>query len=247
MNLKNKNIIITGSTRGIGKELAISCLKNEANVIIHGTNEERVNTLVTELKQQYKSKIYGFACDISNNEECLNFLKNSIESLEKIDILINNAGITADNLLLRMKEDQWTNVINTNLNSVFFLTKGISRHFLKNKTGKIINISSVVGVMGNAGQSNYAASKAGIIGFTKSVAKELGPKGITCNAVAPGFISTDMIKSLPDDYINNIIDSIPIKRLGTTDDVSNIVMFLASDNANYITGQTISVDGGMNM
>ena len=247
MNLKDKNIIVTGSTRGIGKDIAIKCLENNANVIIHGTRQEKVDEVVTELKSKYSSKIFGFSCDISNFDSCSKFIENSINALGKVDVLVNNAGITKDNLILRMKEEDWTNVINTNLNSVFYLTKSISRHFLKNKSGKIINISSVVGVMGNPGQSNYAASKAGMIGFTKSIAKEFGSKGITCNAIAPGFIETDMIKSLPDDYINNIIKSIPINRLGNTDDVSNSVLFLASDMANYITGQTISVDGGMYM
>jgi len=247
MNLKNKNIIVTGSTRGIGKAIASLLLKEEANVIIHGTNNEKVQSIVQELSANTKSKVHGIACNIASMDECKSLIEESISIFGKIDILVNNAGITQDNLLLRMKESQWNDVINVNLNSVFYMTKSIARHFLKNKQGKIINITSVVGLMGNAGQSNYAASKAGIIGFTKSIAKELGPKGIICNAIAPGFIQTDMINTLPEEYINNIIDSIPTKKLGSTEDVSNLVMFLASDKANYITGQTISVDGGMNM
>lgn len=247
MNLHNKNILITGSTRGIGLALAQDCLKHEANIVIHGTNQEKVDELVHELKQNYNGTIYGMAADISDPEECKKLINFSIEKLTKIDVLINNAGITKDNLILRMTPQDWQDVINVNLNSAFYTIKAITKHFLKNKAGNIINLSSVVGKMGNAGQANYAASKAGIIGLTKSVAKELGAKGITCNAIAPGFIETDMIKALPEEYINNIISNIPAKRLGNTNDVSKLVIFLASGDAPYITGQAISVDGGMDM
>ena len=247
MKLKDKTILITGSTRGIGKAIAENCIQEGATVIICGTREEKVKEIVEEFNSKYKKPQIGLACNISTFENCENLIKEALTKTEKIDVLINNAGITKDNLILRMKPDDWDNVINTNLNSAFYLTKSITRHMLKNKGGKIINISSVVGIMGNPGQSNYAASKAGLIGFTKSIAKELGAKGIICNAIAPGFIETDMIKALPEEYLNNIIQSVPIKRLGKTEDVSNLTVFLASDDSNYITGQTISVDGGMNM
>ena len=247
MKLKNKNILITGSTRGIGKAIAIACLEECANVILHGTSQDRIDSLVDELRQNFKTTIVGYKANISDSTECQNLVKKGIENLGKIDILINNAGITKDNLVLRMTFEDWQNVINTNLNSAFYMIKSCSRHFIKNKSGNIINVSSVVGIMGNAGQANYAASKAGIHGLTKSIAKEFGQKNIRCNAIAPGFIQTDMIKSLPDEYINNIISKIPVKRLGETTDVSKLVLFLASDESNYITGQVISVDGGMNM
>ncbi len=246
MSVKNKTVLITGSTRGIGYAIAEKLAAQGANLILSGTRQEKVDEVVNKLKQSYSTSISGFACNISDYSDCEKLIKEAT-NLGPVDILINNAGITKDNLLLRMKKEDWCDVIDTNLNSIFFLTKLITRHMLKNKKGKIINISSVVGLIGNPGQSNYAASKAGIIGFTKSVAKELGSKGITCNAIAPGFIETDMINTLPDEYLNNIIQSIPIKRLGKTDDVSNLVLFLSSDDSNYITGQVISVDGGMNM
>ena len=170
-----------------------------------------------------------------------------MEKYKKIDCLVNNAGITADNLLLRMSEADWNNVIQTNLNSVFFMTKAVSRSMIKNKSGKIINITSVVGIKGNPGQANYAAAKAGIIGFTKTIAKELGSRGITCNAIAPGYIKTELIDSVQKDYIDNIIANIPLQRLGFKEEIANIVSFLISDKSNYITGQVLSVDGGMNI
>ena len=247
MRLKNKNIIITGSTRGIGLAIAHECAKEGANIVIHGTNPEKVKEIVSLLNDTYSTTIVGFACDITSYEACQNLVKDSLNALKSIDSLINNAGITRDNLLLRMSEDEWNDVIETNLTSIFSMTKAISKPFLKQKSGKIINMSSVVGIMGNAGQSNYAASKGGIIAFTKSIAKEFGAKGIQCNAIAPGFIQTEMIDTLPEDYLNTIIKSIPARKLGSTDDVSKLVLFLASDESRYITGQTISVDGGMNI
>tara|TARA_B100000427_G_scaffold273666_1_gene241472 strand:- start:8723 stop:9466 length:744 start_codon:yes stop_codon:yes gene_type:complete len=247
MRLKNKNILITGSTRGIGLAIAHECAKEGANLIIHGTKPEKVTEIINLLSEKYNTKINGFAYDIKNFENCQNLVKESLESLGSLDVLINNAGITRDNLLLRMSEEEWNDVIQTNLTSIFSMTKAISKPFLKQKSGKIINMSSVVGVIGNAGQANYAAAKGGINTFTKSIAKEFGAKGIQCNAIAPGFIKTDMIETLPEEYLNTIIKSIPARKLGSTDDVSKLVLFLASNESDYITGQIISVDGGMNI
>ncbi|MAQ64986.1 3-oxoacyl-[acyl-carrier-protein] reductase [bacterium] len=247
MRLKNKNILITGSTRGIGLSIAHECAKEGANLVIHGTKPEKVNEIVDQLKKIYPTKIVGFAYNIKEFENCQNLVKQSLESLNSLDVLINNAGITKDNLLLRMSEEEWSDVIQTNLTSVFSMTKAISKSFLKQKSGKIINMSSVVGIIGNAGQANYAAAKGGINTFTKTIAKEFGAKGIQCNAIAPGFIKTEMIDTLPEEYLNTIIKSIPAKKLGSTDDVSKLVLFLASNESDYITGQIISVDGGMNI
>ncbi len=247
MRLKNKNILITGSTRGIGLAIAHECAKEGANLVIHGTKPEKVNEIVKQLKETYPTKIVGFAYNIKEFENCQNLVKQSLESLNSLDVLINNAGITKDNLLLRMSEEEWSDVIQTNLTSVFSMTKAISKSFLKQKSGKIINMSSVVGIIGNAGQANYAAAKGGINTFTKTIAKEFGAKGIQCNAIAPGFIKTEMIDTLPEEYLNTIIKSIPAKKLGSTDDVSKLVLFLASNESDYITGQVISVDGGMNI
>ncbi|MBA95036.1 MAG: 3-oxoacyl-[acyl-carrier-protein] reductase [Rickettsiales bacterium] len=247
MRLKNKNILITGSTRGIGLSIAHECAKEGANLVIHGTKPEKVNEIVDQLKETYQTKIVGFAYNIKEFENCQNLVKQSLESLDSLDVLINNAGITKDNLLLRMSEEEWSDVIQTNLTSVFSMTKAISKSFLKQKSGKIINMSSVVGIMGNAGQANYAAAKGGINTFTKTIAKEFGAKGIQCNAIAPGFIKTEMIDTLPEEYLNTIIKSIPARKLGSTDDVSKLVLFLASNESDYITGQIISVDGGMNI
>ena len=247
MNLKNKVIIITGSTRGIGFGIAEEAIQAGANVVISGRSQERIDQVIENLELEDPNQVLGIECEITNIESCQQLIKKTLDKFEKIDILVNNAGITKDNLLLRMKESEWDDVIQTNLNSIFYLTKSVCRPMIKKKSGKIINISSIVGLTGNSGQANYAATKAGIIGFTKSIAKELGSKGITCNAIAPGFIDTDMIDSLPEEYINNIISNIPLKRLGNTQDISKLVLFLASDLSNYITGQIFSVDGGMNM
>tara|TARA_A100001015_G_C15019730_1_gene727340 strand:+ start:564 stop:1307 length:744 start_codon:yes stop_codon:yes gene_type:complete len=247
MLLKEKVILITGSTRGIGLAIAKKAAREGAHIIVSGRNQENSEKVASELAEEFNINALGVACNVSDVESCQNLVSKAIEKFSKIDILVNNAGITKDNLLLRMKDNEWEDVINTNLNSIFYMTKAVSRPMIKNKKGKVINISSIVGITGNSGQTNYAATKAGMIGFTKSVAKELGGKGITCNAIAPGFIETDMIETLPKEYISNIISKIPLKRLGNTEDVSDLVIFLASDKSNYITGQILSVDGGMNM
>jgi len=246
IKLNNKIVIVTGSTRGIGKAIAESCAAAGAKLIISGRKQDQANAIAKEIATTYNTETLGVACDVSNAKSCQDLVKACLDQFGTIDILINNAGITKDNILLRMKDQEWEDVVQTNLNSVFYMTKAVSRTMLKKKYGKIINISSVVGITGNPGQANYAAAKAGINGFTKSVAKELGAKNIFCNAIAPGFIDTDMIDSLPTEYIDNIISNIPLKKLGTTADVSNLTLFLASDLSNYITGQVISVDGGMN-
>jgi 3-oxoacyl-[acyl-carrier protein] reductase len=247
IDLTNKNAIITGSTRGIGRNIAEKLASSGANVVITGTRQEKCDEVAREIQEKYKVKTLAIQTDVSNLESIQTLISKTIEELGSIQILVNNAGITKDNLLLRMKPEDFDSVIQTNLNSVFYSTKTCLRPMLKQRYGRIINVTSIVGIMGNAGQGNYAASKAGVIGFTKSIAKEVGAKGITINAVAPGFIETDMIKSLPEEYINNIISSIPLKRLGTPDDVSNLVAFLASDLASYITGQAITVGGGILM
>lgn len=247
MSLKNNVILVTGSTRGIGLAIAEKAASEGASLIISGRNQDTATDIAEKIEKKYNVTAIGIACNINEFESCQNLINKSLETFNKIDVVVNNAGITKDNLILRMKENDWHDVINTNLNSIFYMTKLISKSMIKNKKGKIINISSIVGITGNAGQTNYAATKAGIIGFTKSIAKELGGKGITCNAIAPGFIETDMIETLPKEYISNIISNIPLRRLGKTEDVSDLVVFLASDKANYITGQVLSVDGGMNM
>lgn len=247
MNLKDKVVIVTGSRRGIGYHIAKAFAAEKAHVVICSTTQEGSETVAKELAETYQIQTLGLKTDVGNFKEVQNLVEKTQEKFGKIDILINNAGVTRDNLLLRMDEEQWDTVIQTNLNSVFYATKAVIRQMLKQKYGRIINISSVVGVMGNAGQSNYAAAKAGIIGFTKSIAKEYGAKGITCNAVAPGFIRSDMTASLPKEYLDNIIAMLPQKRLGKPEDVASVVLFLASDGADYITGQVINVDGGMVM
>ena len=245
--LENKVILVTGGTRGIGLEIAETCAKEGAVVIICGRNLETTQKTALDISKKYNTDVFGLNCDVSSASDCTNLIKIILEKYKKIDCLVNNAGITADNLLLRMSEADWNNVIQTNLNSVFFMTKAVSRSMIKNKSGKIINITSVVGIKGNPGQANYAAAKAGIIGFTKTIAKELGSRGITCNAIAPGYIKTELIDSVQKDYIDNIIANIPLQRLGFKEEIANIVSFLISDKSNYITGQVLSVDGGMNI
>tara|TARA_B100001113_G_C21093364_1_gene615398 strand:- start:861 stop:1610 length:750 start_codon:yes stop_codon:yes gene_type:complete len=247
INLKNKTAIVTGSTRGIGLAIATELANSGANVIISGRSQEQCNKAAENISKNASGQIIGIAADISQSDSAKQLIETSIKQFNNIDILVNNAGITKDNLILRLSEDDFNSVITTNLNSVFYTTKAVIRTMLKQKKGKIINISSVVGLIGNPGQSNYAASKSGIFGLTKSIAKEVGKKGITCNAIAPGFINTDMIDTLPKEHINNIIKSVPLNRLGNVKDIANIVLFLASDLSNYITGEIITVDGGIQL
>jgi len=246
--LNGKSALITGATRGIGKGIAETFAKNGCNIAFtFASSVEKAKAFEAELTEKYGVKAKGYqsnAADFTQSEE---LAKNVIADFDRIDILINNAGITRDGLMLRMSEEQWDEVINTNLKSAFNLTKSFLRHFMGNKAGSIINMTSVVGVTGNAGQANYAASKAGMIGFTKSIAKELGSRNIRCNAVAPGFIETEMTEALDAEVRKGWTDTIPLKRGGSPEDVANTCLFLASDLSAYITGQTLSVCGGMLM
>lgn len=245
--LKNKNTVVTGATRGIGREIAFTLAENGANVAInYRTLNEDVERLIEELKS-YGTNIVAVKCDISDEEEVKNFIAESKKQLGSIDILINNAGITKDGLLMRMKEKDFSDVLDVNLKGTFITTREAASIMMKQRHGKIINISSVVGVIGNAGQCNYAASKAGVIGFSKSVARELASRNITVNVVAPGFINTDMTGVLPEKVKESMLQGIPLKRIGEPKDIANAVLFLASDLSNYITGQVINVDGGMVM
>lgn len=243
--LEGKTAIITGATRGIGRGIALTFAKQGANVAFtYSSSEEAALSLENELTalgvkaKSYKSNAADF-------NEAQNLVDQVLELFGNVDILINNAGITKDNLLMRMSEEDFDNVMDVNLKSVFNMTKAIQKTMLKNRNGVIINMSSVVGVKGNAGQTNYAASKAGVIGFSKSVALELGSRNIRCNVVAPGFIETEMTAKLGEDVVKGWTDAIPLKRGGTPEDIANACVFLSSDLATYITGQVINVDGGM--
>jgi 3-oxoacyl-[acyl-carrier protein] reductase len=243
--LQNKVALITGATRGIGKGIALSFAKNGANIAFTYLNsEEKATALENELKA-FGIKAKGYKSDAANFKAADELVTAVVEEFGTIDVLVNNAGVTRDTLLMRMSEQQWDEVMNANLKSVFNLTKAVQRPMLKAKKGSIINMSSVVGVKGNAGQSNYAASKAGIIGFTKSIALELGSRNIRSNAIAPGFIETEMTGALDEKVVQQWRDSIPLKRGGTAEDVANLTLFLASDMSTYITGQCINVCGGM--
>lgn len=246
--LENKVALITGATRGIGKGIAERFAAEGAHVVFSfASSEEKARQLERELQDTYDVKAKGFrsnAAVFTESEELVNAV---IAEFGQLDILVNNAGITRDTLLMRMTEEQWDEVINTNLKSAFNLTKAALKPFLKQRSGSIINMTSVVGVMGNAGQANYAASKAGMIGFTKSVAKELGSRNIRCNSVAPGFIETEMTAELDEATLKGWREAIPLKRGGTPLDVANLCVFLGSDLSTYITGQTLHVDGGMVM
>lgn len=243
--LQNQVALITGATRGIGRGIALAFAKNGANVAFtYVSSEEKALALEKEL-QSFGIKAKGYKSDAGDFKAADDLITHVVAEFGTIDVLVNNAGITRDTLLMRMSEQQWDEVINANLKSVFNLTKAVQKPMLKARKGSIINMSSVVGVKGNAGQSNYAASKAGIIGFTKSIALELGSRNIRCNAIAPGFIETEMTGALDEKVIQQWRDSIPLKRGGSADDVANLTLFLASDMSAYITGQCINVCGGM--
>ena len=243
----DKCALITGATRGIGKQIAITLAKQGYNIALNyrKENEELENT--KKEIEKIGVQVLAVKGDVANFENCENMINEIIRQYTRIDVLVNNAGVTKDTLLMRMKKEDFEDVININLVGTFNVTKNVIPYMMKQKNGRIINISSVVGISGNAGQTNYSASKAGIIGFTKSLAKEIASRNILVNAVAPGFIETNMTDVLKDDVKQEIAKNIPLKRMGTTQDVANVVKFLASDDSSYITGQVINVDGGMLM
>lgn len=247
MSLTGKNALVTGASRGIGRAIAVELAKNGANIAIsYVNNKDKAEEVVNEIKR-YGVKAIAVKADVSKEEEVLNMVKIVKESIGSIDILVNNAGINRDNLLMRMSTEDWDKVIDTNLKGTYLCSKALIRDMIKKKSGKIINIASVAGVAGNFGQTNYSASKAGVIGFTKSLAKEVASRGINVNAIAPGLIETDMTLALKEDIRDSLVKNIPMGRLGTVQDIANIVIFLASEKSNYITGQVINVDGGMIM
>jgi 3-oxoacyl-[acyl-carrier protein] reductase len=243
--LENKNIIITGGSRGIGRGIALVLAKHGANIAFTYSSSVDSAISLTEEISALNVKCKGYQSNAANFEDSQKLVDQILLDFDNIDVLINNAGITKDNLLMRMTEEDFDKVIDVNLKSVFNMVKAVQRTFLKNRSGSIINISSIVGVKGNAGQANYAASKAGIIGFSKSIALELGSRNIRSNVIAPGFIQTEMTEKLNQDVVNQWISGIPLKRGGTTEDVANLCLFLSSDLSSFITGQVINVDGGM--
>ena len=246
MDLKGKTAIVTGAAQGIGKVIALGLAKSGADIAVSDINEDSLSSAVKEIEALGRKAI-AVKMDVSSLKDCEEMVKKTIDAFGKVDILINNAGITRDTVLLRMKEEQWDQVIQVNLKGTFNCTKAVIRGMFKQKSGKIINISSVTGAMGNAGQANYSASKAAVMGFTKSIAREYAHCGITVNAVAPGFIKTAMTDAIPEKDRDAMISIIPAKRLGLPEDVADTVCFLASDKANYITGQVIHINGGMYM
>ena len=243
----NKVALITGGTRGIGKEIAYTLAEENYDIIINNrTENEELMKLKKEIEQK-RVRCLLLKGDVSNFEDCKKLVEEAINRINHIDVLVNNAGITKDMLLMRMKPEDFNEVINVNLIGTFNMTKNVINYMMKERKGRIINVSSVVGISGNAGQTNYAASKAGIIGFTKSLAKEVASRNILVNAIAPGFIQTDMTNILKENVKDEIAKTIPLKRMGTAKDVANVVKFLVSEDSSYITGQVIQVDGGMLM
>lgn len=247
MKLQGKAVLVTGASRGIGREIALELARQGANVAVnYSGSEARAQEVVAEI-QALGCEAFAVQCDVANSESVTEMVKSAIERFGKLDILVNNAGITRDNLLMRMKDDEWDSVINTNLKGVFLCTKAVTRQMMKQRSGRIINIASIVGVSGNPGQANYVAAKAGVIGLTKTAAKELASRGITVNAVAPGFITTDMTDKLTEDVKEAMLSQIPLARFGEPGDIAKVVTFLASEDSRYMTGQTLHVDGGMVM
>lgn len=245
--LQGKNVLVTGASRGIGKAIALELAKQGANVAVnYAGSEDRAQAVVEEI-EQLGVKAFKVQANVANAANVKEMIKEVNNQFGNIDILVNNAGITKDNLLMRMKEEEFDQVIDTNLKGAFLCMKAVSRQMMKQRAGKIINVASIVGVSGNPGQANYVAAKAGVIGLTKSIAQELASRNILVNAVAPGFIATDMTDALTEEQRESILSVIPLAKLGTPEDVAKVVRFLASDDANYITGQTIHIDGGMVM
>lgn len=247
MLLDGKIALVTGGSRGIGRAVAIELAKEGAAVAINYAGNKAAAEEVQSIITQMGGKAMIIQADVSDEKSAMQMVEEVIAQLGGIDILVNNAGITRDGLFIRMKEEDWNAVINTNLTGIFNCTKVAAKYMMKKRSGRIINMSSVSGIMGNAGQTNYAAAKAGVIGFTKSLAREMASRGITVNAVAPGFIATDMTAAMPEKAQEQVLTSIPLGKMGKPEDIANAVLFLASDKASYITGQVIHVDGGMVM
>ncbi|MCS5592351.1 MAG: 3-oxoacyl-ACP reductase FabG [Gammaproteobacteria bacterium] len=243
-NLAGKIVLVTGASRGIGQAIALSLGNAGATVIGTATSDKGAAAISSTLKDN-NILGQGLTLNVTNNEQIAEVMSTITDNYGAVDILVNNAGITRDNLLMRMKEEEWDDIMNTNLASVFKMSKAVLRGMMKKKAGRIISIASVVGAMGNAGQTNYAAAKAGIMGFTKSLAREVGARGITVNAVAPGFIQTDMTDALPEEQKASLASQIPLGRLGSPDEIASSVLFLAGDGGAYITAQTLHVNGGM--
>ncbi|HEX3038237.1 MAG TPA: 3-oxoacyl-[acyl-carrier-protein] reductase [Oscillospiraceae bacterium] len=245
--LDDKVAVVTGGSRGLGKAIALKMAENGANVaIVYAGNEQAANETCEQISQ-YSVKAKAYRCNVSDYEATKELTAQIIEDFGGIDILVNNAGIVRDSLIFHMKEEDFDTVINTNLKGAFYMTKHCYPHFMKKRSGKIINITSVSGMMGNAGQANYSAAKAGLIGLTKTTAKELAGRGVNCNAIAPGFIASDMTDKLSDKVKENAVAVIPLKHMGTPEDVANLAVFLASEQSSYITGEVIKVDGGLYM
>lgn len=245
--LTGKTAIVTGASRGIGAAIARRFAEEGANIIVnYSGSQDKAEAVVAEIEQA-GGKAIAVKANVADANAVKVMADTAMKEFGSIDILVNNAGITRDNLMMRMKEDEWDDVINTNLKGVFLCTKAVTRQMMKQRAGRIVNIASIVGVMGNAGQANYVAAKAGVIGLTKTTARELASRGITANAVAPGFITTDMTEKLGDDVQSSMLAQIPLARFGAPEDVANAALFLASDEASYVTGQTLHLDGGMVM
>ncbi|SDM64008.1 3-oxoacyl-[acyl-carrier-protein] reductase [Fictibacillus solisalsi] len=245
--LNGKTALVTGASRGIGRAIALELAKNGAKVAVnYAGNEAKAKEVVEEIINMGQEAI-AVQANVADSESVTGMVKRVIEEFGSLDILVNNAGITKDNLLMRMKEEEWDSVLDTNLKGVFLCTKAVTRQMMKQRKGRIINISSIVGVSGNPGQANYVAAKAGVIGLTKTTAKELASRNITVNAIAPGFIDTEMTEVLEENVKGEMLKSIPLARFGSTNDIASLVTFLAGDSSSYITGQTINVDGGMVM
>lgn len=245
--LDGKSAIVTGASRGIGKDIALFLAKEGAKVAVnYSGSKEKAEAVVEEIKA-IGGEAFAIRANVDQSEDVKELVSATLEQFGSIDILVNNAGITRDNLLMRMKEQEWDDVLNTNLKGVFLCTKAVTRQMMKQRAGRIINITSIVGVSGNPGQANYVAAKAGVIGLTKTSALELASRNITVNSVAPGFITTDMTDALPEEVKTQMLSQIPLAKFGNTEDIAKAVAFLASDDANYITGQTLHVNGGMFM
>jgi 3-oxoacyl-[acyl-carrier protein] reductase len=246
-SLDGKVALVTGASRGIGREVALELARQGANVAVNYSGSEAKANEVVDLIKELGRDAFAVQCDVSNSEAVTSMVKETIDRFGSLDILVNNAGITRDNLLMRMKEEEWDDVININLKGVFLVTKAVTRQMMKQRYGRIINVASIVGVSGNPGQANYVAAKAGVIGLTKTSAKELATRNITVNAIAPGFITTDMTDKLTEDVKSEMLRVIPLARFGEPKDIAKVASFLASDDSGYMTGQTLHVDGGMVM